>query len=312
MRQRLFHAAMDLGKRYQQLLADGKSIPPWMELAYGLAKKVAFKRIYERTGGNIRYFMSGGAPLRRDIGEFFLACGLKVVEGYGLTETSPVITTNIQNRLRFGTVGKPIDGVDCRIADDGEIICRGPNVMQGYYNKPAETREAIDEEGWFHTGDIGHFDEEGYLVITDRKKELLVLSNGKKVPPQPHENHLKASLYIEQAMLLGDNRQYVAALIVPAAAAIQQWATASGVTLPPQSAWNTHDGVRKLIQADVDKLNATLARYEQVKNFAILEREFTQDHDEMTPTLKLKRKLIKEHFMDTITRIYETPDPNPA
>ncbi len=307
---RIFNAGLSLGRRYQQLKAEGKPVPPLMELEYRLAKKVAFKRIYARTGGNIKYFVSGGAPLRKDIGEFFLAVGLKIIEGYGLTETSPVITFNPPEKLKFGTVGKPIDGVECKIADDGEIIARGPNIMQGYFNKPEATREAIDGEGWFHTGDIGMFDSEGYLVITDRKKELLVLSNGKKVAPQPIENSLKASNYIEQAMILGDNRQFVGALLVPAFDAVKRWAAAEGgVTLGEPSTWDQNDKVRQLLTAEVEKVNKGLAQYEKVKQFAILDREFSQDKNELTPTLKFKRKIILEHYKDTVERIYSAAPP---
>jgi long-chain acyl-CoA synthetase len=302
--QKLFHWAMALGRKVQALKASGQPVPGLMAWQYNnVAKKVVFKGIYERLGGRIRYFISGGAPLRRDIGEFFQACDLTLLEGYGLTETSPLISINRPGRVRFGTVGNIVDGVECKIAEDGEIVCRGPNVMKGYFNKQKETAEAIDPEGWFHTGDIGKL-EEGYLVITDRKKELLVLSNGKKTAPQPVENELKASPYVEQAVLLGDNRNFVAALLVPSTDAVKRWATQHGIPLPAREEWKNHEGIRRLLSEAVDKVNANLAHFEQIKQFAMLDRELTQDQDELTPTLKLKRRAVNEHFADVIDKLY--------
>jgi long-chain acyl-CoA synthetase len=210
-------------------------------------------------------------------------------------------------------VGKTLSSVECKIAaEDGEIIARGPNIMKGYFNKPTATREAIDEEGWFHTGDIGHFDSEGYLVITDRKKELLVLSNGKKVAPQPIENSLKASSFIEQAMVLGDNQKFVGALLVPAFDAVKRWATGEGLTLPAPTEWDAQEKLHSLFAAAVEEVNKALAQFEKIKQFSILPREFTQDHNELTPTLKFKRKVILEHFKEQVDKIYSSHVPEDA
>ncbi|MHB2019124.1 MAG: AMP-dependent synthetase/ligase [Candidatus Xenobia bacterium] len=303
-RRRIFMASINIGRRYHELKLHGKVVPPLLALQYNLAQKIAFKPIHELTGGRIKFFLSGGAPLRRDIGEFFLACGIPVIEGYGLTETSPVITVNPLERPKFGTVGQPIGGVEVKIAEDGEIICRGPNVMQGYFNKPQQTREAIDPDGWFHTGDIGMFDSDGYLVITDRKKELLVLSNGKKVAPQPIEGELKKSSFIEQAMVLGDDRNFVGALIVPAFEALKRWAQSEDLGTLEREQLLAHPKVKQLYESEIEKVNKNLAQFEKIKQFVLLPEEFSQDKNELTPTLKFKRKVILEHYKTQVDQLY--------
>ena len=214
IRRKIFFWALRIGRQYGARKLAGKPIPGGLKLRRGIAHKLVFSKIIARTGGRVRFFVSGGAPLSKEIAEFFYALGLIVLEGYGLTETSPCLSINTFERLKFGTVGPPIPGVEIRIAADGEILAKGPNVMKGYYKKEAETREVF-EGGWFHTGDIGHLDEDGFLVITDRKKDLIVTSGGKNVAPQPIENLLKMSPYIVNAVVVGDRKRFVSALIVP-------------------------------------------------------------------------------------------------
>jgi long-chain acyl-CoA synthetase len=254
---------------------------------YSIAQKLVFSKLKARTGGRLRYFVSGGAPLSPDINKFFFAAGLTILEGYGLTETSPVIAVNTPQNFRIGTVGKLVDGVEVKIADDGEILTRGPYVMKGYFNKPDATREAIDPDGWFHTGDIGELND-GFLAITDRKKDIIVTAGGKNLAPQNIENALKMSRFVSQALVLGDRRPYVTALITLDEAELPN----SG---PPEP----------LVQELVDGVNRDLSRFEQIKRFAIVPREFSADEGEVTPTLKLKRRVIEERFAAEIERLYE-------
>ncbi len=302
LKQALFHKAMAIGKKYHEAKMKG-NVPGWLTLAYQAAFKVVLKKLHARTGGKIKMFCSGGAPLRRDVGEFFLNAGFRLVEGYGLTETSPIITINPPDRPKMGTVGKVIPGVECKIAADGEIITRGPHVMRGYFNKPQATKDAINEEGWFHTGDIGQFDEDGYLAITDRKKDLLVMSNGKNVAPQPIEQAIKSSPYIEMAVVLGDNKKFVAALVVPTYTALASWAQENGVANDPKSL-AASSKLNEFLTQECQKLCADFSAYEQVKKIAVLEHELSQENGEMTPTLKVKRKVVNQRYADKIHEIY--------
>jgi long-chain acyl-CoA synthetase len=248
--------------------------------------------------------VSGGAALPQSIAEFFHAAGILILEGYGLTETSPVISVNCPNAWKFGTVGKPIPGVEVEIAEDGEILSRGPHIMQGYYNRPEDTAEAITPDGWFHTGDIGQFDEEGFLKITDRKKNILVLSNGKNVAPQPIESQLVQSDYISQVMLIGDGQKSVVALVVPNFDALGEYGKKEGLDIENHAALVETKEVRQLIRGEINRLVVDFADFERPRMFAVLNREFTQEEDEMTPTLKLKRQVILDHFSDEINAIY--------
>jgi long-chain acyl-CoA synthetase len=228
----------------------------------------------------MRFFVSGGGPLSRDVAEFFYSIGMTVLEGYGLTETSPVLTVNPPGGVRLGTVGRAIPGVELRIAPDGEILARGPNIMKGYYNKPAETAEVL-RDGWLYTGDIGELDADGYLKITDRKKDLLKTSGGKYVAPQPIENRLKLSPHVLNAVVIGDRRKFAAALIVPAPGA-----------------------TRDQVQAAVDEVNRSLAHHEQLKKFALLPEDFTIDAGMLTPTLKVKRRAVEAKYRTQIEALY--------
>ncbi|MEW6279875.1 MAG: long-chain fatty acid--CoA ligase, partial [Candidatus Eremiobacterota bacterium] len=297
LRRSLFRWAIGVGRRYFEARQNGPT-SNLLALERRFAYKLVLSKIHQRLGGNIRFLLTGSAPLRRDVGEFFLAAGFPLLEGYGLTETSPIVSFNPPQKIKLGTVGRPLPEVEVRLADDCEILVRGPNVMLGYWRKPEATAEAI-QDGWFRTGDIGSFDEDGYLKITDRKKELLVLSNGKKVAPAPIEELLKASSLIEQAVVLGDNRNFVSALIVPDFGALSR---AGHAGTPAEQAANP--AVMQAVMAEVERLCAGLSGYEQVKKVALLPQELTQEAGELTPTLKVKRRVVCQKYADTIEALY--------
>lgn len=274
-------------------------------LLFTLAESKVLWPIREKvTGGRLRGFISGGAPLPVGTAKFLTSVGIRMFEGYGLTETSPVICLNLPSRSKLGTVGPPIPGVEVKIADDGEICSRGPHIMVGYYNLPEQTAEAIDAEGWFHTGDIGELDEEGYLKITDRKKDLLVLANGKKVAPQNIESTLKGSPYISAAVLFGDRQPQVVALIVPDFAHLKTWAREHEVETREPEELAKLPAVHKLIKKEIDRLTTDLADFEKVRRFAILTQEFSQERDELTPTLKIKRRIVAQNYAEEIQKLY--------
>jgi len=269
-----------------------------------IANKLVFSKILEKTGGRVRFFVSGGAPLAKDIAEFFYSIGLLILEGYGLTETSPVVSANTFDNIKFGSVGKPIPGVEVKIAQDGEILVKGPNVMKGYYKKEEETREAF-EGGWFHTGDIGHIDEDGFLVITDRKKDLIVTSGGKNVAPQPIENILKTSPYISNAVVIGDKRRFMSALIVPDFEKLEEYARFNNIPFNSHTDLVKNDEIVRFIESEVDRRTPDLSPYEKIKKIALLDREFEIEKGEITPTLKVKRNIIEEKYKDLIDALYK-------
>jgi long-chain acyl-CoA synthetase len=252
----------------------------------------------------MRFFISGGAPLARDIAEFFWAAGITILEGYGLTETSPVIGVNRPERIKFGTIGPLIPGVEVKIADDGEVLTRGPHVMKGYYRDEAATREAIDEEGWFRTGDVGFVDSEGYLAITDRKKDLIVTAGGKNIAPQPIENRLKANPFIAEAVVVGNRRSFPAALVVPDFAKLAEWAGSEGVDLGDEEATVNNPQVVALMENQIEEATKDMASFEKVKKIRLIPREFTIEKGELTPTLKVKRSVVEERFKDLIDQMY--------
>jgi long-chain acyl-CoA synthetase len=274
-------------------------------LRHKLADKLVFSKILEKTGGRVRFFVSGGAPLSKEIAEFFHALGLVVLEGYGLTETAPVVAVNTFDNLRFGTVGKPIPGDSVAIAADGEILVKGPNVMKGYYKKEDETREVFDAEGWFHTGDIGFLDADGFLTITDRKKDLIITAGGKNIAPQPIENALKRIPYIANAMVVGGRRKFIAALIVPEMTKIEEYAKAAGIAYTNSKDLLKKEKIREFLMAEIDRHTPNLAPYEKVKRIALLDREFEIEREELTPTLKVKRKMVEETYKDLIDSMYK-------
>ena len=301
LRQKIFWWAISVGKEAMPNICKNSRPSGWLGFKFGLAEKLVFSKIKERVGGRLRFFVSGGAPLSQEIAEFFAAANIIILEGYGLTETSPVITNNRLEDVKFGTVGKPIDGVEVKIAEDGEIICRGENVMLGYYNNEAETREVIDENGWFHTGDIGEFDEDGFLRITDRKKNIIVTSGGKNIAPAPMEIALIASKYIEQVVVLGDRRNFVSALIVVAQETLSEWANEQGI----DGEIIQDERTDKLFENEVSKAMAGFAHYETVKKFKLVADEWSVESGELTPTLKVKRKVVEKKYADLIDSIYQ-------
>jgi long-chain acyl-CoA synthetase len=255
-------------------------------------------------GGRLRFFISGGAPLSREIAEFLHAIGVLILEGYGLTETSTVTTVNRLERYKFGTVGKALPGTEIRIAADGEILVRGPHIFREYFNDAAATREAIGPDGWLHTGDIGVLDEEGFLRITDRKKDIIVTSGGKNIAPQNLENLLKNDRYVSQAFVYGDRKKYLTALLTLAPEEIVVWATRKGIADRSVEALAKHPETVKLMQGVVDEVNRGLASFEQVKKFALLETDFSQETGELTPTLKVRRKVVVEKYGRILDDLY--------
>ena len=302
IKKKLFFWALELGLKYELNGANGW----WYEMQLSIANKLVFSKWREALGGNVTAAVSGGAALQPRLARVFNAAKIVVLEGYGLTETSPVVAVNSfkPNGIMFGTVGEVIDGVTVKIAEDGEILVKGPNVMLGYYNRPDATAEVIDTEGWFHTGDIGKFIDNRYLKITDRKKEIFKTSGGKYIAPIMIENKLKESPYIEQALVVGENQKFAAALIVPAFAAIKDYCSKQ------QIAYNTHDdlinnkAINDLINAAVEEANQTLAPYETIKKVILMNREWTIDNGEMTPKLSLKRKVIIEANKTQIDKMF--------
>ena len=276
-----------------------------------LANRLVYKKVREGLGGRLRIVSSGGAPLSKELAEFFWAIGVPIYQGYGLTETSPIVSNNYpQNRV--GSSGKAIANVQVRIAEDGEILVKGPCIMQGYYKNPDATRETLTEDGWFRTGDIGHLDADGYLYITDRKKDLLKTAAGKFVAPQPIENALKTSPYILNAMVVGDKRKFVAALIVPNPTTVGARLADEGLRFSSNSELVAHPRTRALIEKEVKRLTAHLAQYETIKRFALLPEDFTFDSGTLTFTLKLKRRVVEEKYRSVIESLYaDVAEPRP-
>jgi long-chain acyl-CoA synthetase len=292
----IFDWAVWIGKQRAEYVNSGRPVPLLVSALDAVAYKLVFAKIHARVGGRMRYLISGGAPLATEINEFFHAVGLPVLEGYGLTETTPILTCNRPGKTKIGTVGAAIDGVTLKVAADGEILAKGPNVAYGYHRKPEETAEAWDKDGWFHTGDIGQI-EDGFLRITDRKKELIKTAGGKYVAPQKIENLLKSRPLVSQAVVIGDRMKYCVALITLDEQAVRKWAEAGGSdngTEPARLAGD--EKLRAAIQKEIDAVNRNLASFETIKKFAILPRDFTIETGELTPSLKIKRKVIAEKF----------------
>jgi long-chain acyl-CoA synthetase len=304
LKKKIFFWAVRVGKKRGQMKLRGEPVTGGLKFRYGVAQKLVFSKILAKTGGRVRFFVSGGAPLSKDIAEFFYAAGLTVIEGYGLTETSPVIACNTIEGVKFGTVGRPVPGVEVKIAPDGEILTRGPNLMKGYYKKEAETREAIID-GWLHTGDIGAFDDEGFLVITDRKKDLIITAGGKNVAPQPIENLLKTSPYLTNAVVVGGNRKFISALIVPNFDKLEAYARAGDIPFGNRAELVGREEIRNFLLAEVNRCTPNLAPYERVKKIALLDREFEIDAGEITPTLKVRRSIVEQKYKGLIDTMYK-------
>jgi long-chain acyl-CoA synthetase len=299
----LFFWALSLGERYMPYGQNGA----WYEFQLGIARRIIFSKWQAALGGNVKAVASGSAALQPRLARVFNAAGVPVMEGYGLTETSPVISVNCMDMggFRIGTIGKPIRDAQVKIAEDGEILTKGPNLMLGYYKDPDRTAEVMDAEGWFHTGDIGEIDKDGFLKITDRKKEIFKTSGGKYVAPQPMENSFKQSKFIEQIMVVGDGKKHPAALIVPAFEFLKEWAARKGIPyINPDKAIEDQKVIAR-IQQEVDEMNKPYGKWEQIKKFELLSQPFAIETGELTPTLKLKRKVILEKYKHLIDRIYE-------
>ena len=278
-----------------------------------LLDALVFRPIRQRFGGNIELLISGGAPLSAHVLRFYQAIGLELLEGYGMTETHLVIALTPRFGARAGSCGKPIPGIEVTTADDGEILVRGDTVMLGYYNKPDLTREVIDTEGWFHTGDVGTFDDAGYLYITDRKKNIIVTSGGKNIAPAPIENALKQSPYIEEVYITGHGKKYLAALIVPDYELLRVWLRENGITPPEDNrTLVTHPRVHELIQAEIKRLTREFASYEKIKKFALLERPFSVEQGELTPSLKIRRNVVEERYREIINGLYQDEENMPS
>jgi long-chain acyl-CoA synthetase len=284
--------ALRVGREASRLRQAGKPLPPWLAVRHRVADRLVYSKVKERLGGRLRIANSGGAPLAKEILEFFHALDILILEGYGLTECTTACSVNRPDRYKFGTVGPPLPGFEVKLAEDGELLIRSETVFAGYYKDEEATRAVLDEDGWLRTGDIAQIDEEGFITITDRKKDILVTAGGKNVAPQNLENELKASRYVSQALVVGDRRPYVAALITLDEDEIAKWRVEGG------------EDVEALIQSIVDEVNLQHSRFEQIKRFVILPRDFLAEKGEITPTLKLKRRVVHEHFAAEIERLY--------
>lgn len=296
--------AIDVGRRWAQLQADKQRVPLWLALQHKLADLLIFEKLRQALGGRIRILVSGSAPISDDVTLAFLGAGLPIVQGYGLTEASPVITAGRLNENRIGTAGKPIRNVEVRIAPDGEIETRGPQVMRGYWNKPEENLAAFTEDGWLRTGDIGRLDADGYLTITDRKKELLKTSGGKYIAPQPIEQLIKGSRFVNQVVVIGDGRKFPAALIVPDWELLESYAKLKGLDIKTRAEFCGHARIIDLFERQIAERTQSLAQFEKIKRIALLDHELTLESGELTPTLKVKRRVIDEKYREVIDQIY--------
>jgi len=303
-KRQIFRWAKKVGETCVDLTLAGKPVPLALAAQRGLADRLVFRKLRDRTGNRLRFFVSGGAPLNADIARFFLAAKLPILEGYGLTETSPVISVNTFTDHRLGRVGKPIPGVEVKVARDGEIVTRGPNVMKGYYNKPDATREVLEPDGWFHTGDIGEIDADGYLRITDRKKDLIVTAGGKNIAPQPIENIVRTSKWVLNAVMLGDRRAYPIMLVVPNLALLREWAKRHSYAFIDDDALLARAETHEKIEREVKRMLRNLARYEVPKRFVLVKEDFSIEAGELTPTLKVRRRIVEQRYKDRIEAAY--------
>ncbi len=302
-KQKIFNWAIEVGKEFANAKKSNDNAPISLSLKRKLADKLVYSKLRERTGGRIRFFISGGAPLSRELGQFFESVGILIIEGYGLTESSPVIAANRVNDYKFGTVGKVLPGVEVKIAKDGEILAYGPSIMQGYFNNKKET-DAVLKDGWLYTGDIGVFDAEGFLIITDRKKHLFKTSGGKYVAPQPIENLFLGSKFIEQFVLIGDRRMFLTALIVPDFEAIKEYADANRIPYNSEMELVNMKQIYELLDKDLAQFQKNLSKFERVRKFTILDKPFSIEGGELTPKLSVKRKVIEERYKDLIEDMY--------
>jgi long-chain acyl-CoA synthetase len=303
VKKKIFFWAVRTGLAYGRKTIAKQKIPAGLAFRRRVAHKLVFHKILERTGGRVKFMVSGGAPLSRDIAEFFYAIGVIILEGYGLTETAPVVACNTFDRLRFGTVGPVVPGVEARIEADGEILVRGPNVMRGYYKMPLETAEVL-VDGWFHTGDIGFLDADGFLTITDRKKDIIVTAGGKNVAPQPIENTLNHIPAVANAVVVGAKRKFISAIIVPDKDKLIDLARQYGLAFASYAELLAGPEIKTILVEAIDKATPDLASYEKIKKIILLDRDFEIDREELTPTLKVKRNKVEEKYKDLIDALY--------
>jgi long-chain acyl-CoA synthetase len=306
VKKRLFYWALGVGREVSRRQREGH--PPGLALRvqHGAASKLVFSKLHAALGGRLRFCFSGGAPLAREIAEFFHAVGVMIIEGYGLTETCPILSANRLRRFKFGTVGLAFPGVELKIAEDGEILARGANIAKGYFRRPEETAEVFKPEGWFHTGDIGEIDAEGFLRITDRKKDLIKTAGGSYVAPQHIENLLKGDPFVSQALVYGDRRPYPVALVTLNAEELGKFARNAGLGEKPLAELARNPAVVERVRRTVDGINEKLASYAKVKRFAVLAADFTVEGGELTPTLKVKRKVVSHNYADLIESLYQS------
>ncbi len=307
LKKQLFFGAIRIGRAYTQDLLAGREPGPALKLALAAARSLVFSKLKERLGGRLRFFISGGAPLVRNVAEFFLAADIPIYEGYGLTETTAGITVNTPREMRLGTVGRPLDGAEVRLAGDGEIMVRGPSVFSEYWKLPEATQEAF-RDGWFLTGDIGEIDPDGFLVITDRKKDLIVTAGGKNIAPQNLENRFKSDKYLSNAMVYGDRKPFLTALLVPNFENVEKYARYKKIDFLNHCDLVRHPRILDLIRRRVDRLQEELPSFNQVKRFTLLSRDFTGEGGEVTPTLKIKRKVVVQHFQEVLEGMYLAKD----
>lgn len=310
LKKKIFNWAWGVGEARSKLILAKKSVPFLLELQYKLAFKLVFSKLHDKLGGRIEFFISGGAPLAQDVAFFFHVFGFRILEGYGLTETTGAITVNRNDDVTVGTVGLPIPDCEIKIAPDGEIITRGPMVFKGYYNNSEATREAVDAEGWFHTGDIGEFDAQGHLKITDRKKDLIITAGGKNVAPQNIENLMKTDPYISQFVVHGDRRKFLSALVTLEQSEIEKYAKANNIAYDRYAELIKNDSINQFVRARIEEMNKRLAKYESIKKFAILPSDFSVESGELTPTLKVKRKIINQKYKTIFDGFYDDKNGN--
>ena len=304
LKKKIFFWAKGVADKWADEKLAGREPSGMLARQYAIAQKLVFSKLKARTGGRLRYFVSGGAPLSPDINKFFYAAGLVILEGYGLTETSPVIAVNTPEAFRIGTVGRPVAGTEVKIAADGEILARGPQIMKGYFNKPDATREAIDADGWFHTGDIGEL-RDGFLAITDRKKDIIVTAGGKNIAPQPMENKVKTNKYVAQAVMIGDKRKFPAMLIVPNFDQLEKWAMRNNIIWTDRAQLLKMPTIQMKMEKEVLKELEGAAHFEMPKKVGLLENDFTLERGELTPTQKVKRRVIDKQYKPLIDSLYE-------
>jgi long-chain acyl-CoA synthetase len=303
VRQKLFHWAIGVGREVAPYRLDRKPMPFGLRCRYALADRLVFAKLRGRLGGRLRFFVSGAAPLAKHLAEFFYAVGITICEAYGLTETSPLVTTNLPQALRFGSVGKLIRNVEVKIAGDGEILVRGPNIMRGYFRLEEESAKTIID-GWLHTGDIGKLDADGYLSITDRKKDLFKTSGGKFIAPQPIENQLKTCASVSTAVVIAEARKFASALIVPQFERLEKYAAEQGITFSGRAELAVHPSILKLIEQEIAEACAEMAQYERIKKFTLLAEDFSIANGEITPTMKVRRRQVEERYAKEIEKMY--------